>query len=96
MSLTVVSAGPLTLVQDDGRPGLASQGVGPSGAFDRRAMHQARALGGDAGRGTAGRGAGPPTTVTSSPSAVTSRCQPRGRSDGSAPSTSREDRKSVV
>ncbi|WP_372521370.1 biotin-dependent carboxyltransferase family protein [Aeromicrobium sp.] len=53
MSLTVVSAGPLTLVQDDGRPGLASQGVGPSGAFDRRAMHQARALVGDAGLGTA-------------------------------------------
>ncbi len=53
MTLTVVSAGPLTLVQDDGRPGLASQGVGPSGAFDRRATHQARALVGDAGRGTA-------------------------------------------
>ncbi len=53
MSLTVISAGPLTLVEDDGRPGLASQGVGPSGAFDRRATHQARALVGDAGRGTA-------------------------------------------
>jgi biotin-dependent carboxylase-like uncharacterized protein len=53
VSLTVISAGPLTLVEDDGRPGLASQGVGPSGAFDRRATHQARALVGDAGRGTA-------------------------------------------
>lgn len=53
MSLLVLDAGPLTLVQDDGRPGLATQGIGPSGAFDRRAAHQARALVGDGGRGTA-------------------------------------------
>lgn len=53
MSLHVLDAGPLTLVQDDGRPGLAAQGVGPSGAFDRRALHQARALVGDDARGTA-------------------------------------------
>ena len=54
MSLRVVRPGPLTLVQDDGRPGLASQGVGPSGAFDRRALHQGRTLVGDADQPTAG------------------------------------------
>ena len=32
--LEVVAAGPLTLVEDLGRPGLASLGVGPSGAAD--------------------------------------------------------------
>jgi biotin-dependent carboxylase-like uncharacterized protein len=53
VSLRVVRPGALTLVQDDGRPGLASQGVGPSGAFDRRALHQARTLVGDAGTATA-------------------------------------------
>lgn len=34
-SLQVVAAGPLTLVQDSGRPGLAAIGVGRSGAADR-------------------------------------------------------------
>lgn len=52
MSLRVTVAGPLTLVQDDGRPGLAAQGVGASGAFDRRALRQARALVGDHDLGT--------------------------------------------
>ena len=33
--LEVVAAGPLTLVEDLGRPGLAALGVGPSGAADR-------------------------------------------------------------
>jgi biotin-dependent carboxylase-like uncharacterized protein len=36
--LEVVAAGPLTLVEDQGRPGLASLGVGPSGAADRGAF----------------------------------------------------------
>ena len=36
--LEVVAAGPLTLVEDVGRPGLASLGVGPSGAADRGAF----------------------------------------------------------
>ena len=36
--LVVVAAGPLTLVEDLGRPGLASVGVGPSGAADRGAF----------------------------------------------------------
>ncbi len=36
--LEVVAAGPLTLVEDLGRPGLASLGVGPSGAADRGAF----------------------------------------------------------
>ena len=36
--LEVVAAGPLTLVEDLGRPGLSSLGVGPSGAADRRAF----------------------------------------------------------
>ena len=38
MSLEVVRPGPLSLVQDAGRPGLAAIGVSPSGAFDRRAL----------------------------------------------------------
>lgn len=53
MSLVVVRPGPLTLLQDDGRPGLAAQGVGAAGAFDRRALHQARTLVGDQGTATA-------------------------------------------
>lgn len=53
MSLVVVRPGPLTLLQDDGRPGLAAQGVGAAGAFDRRALHQARTLVGDQGTDTA-------------------------------------------
>jgi biotin-dependent carboxylase-like uncharacterized protein len=36
--LEVVTTGPLTLVQDLGRPGLAALGVGPSGAADRGAF----------------------------------------------------------
>lgn len=47
MSLLVVDPGYLTLVQDAGRPGLGSQGVGASGAFDRAAMRQLHALLGD-------------------------------------------------
>ena len=48
MTLVVVDPGHLTLVQDAGRPGLGSQGVGDSGAFDRAAMRQAHDLLGDA------------------------------------------------
>ncbi len=45
--LRVVKPGPRTLVQDDGRPGHADQGVTDSGAFDRGALHAAReAVGG--------------------------------------------------
>ena len=47
MSLLVVEPGPLTLVQDAGRPGLGAQGVGAAGAFDRAAMRQLHALLGD-------------------------------------------------
>jgi biotin-dependent carboxylase-like uncharacterized protein len=36
--LQVVETGPLALVQDRGRPGLAELGVGPSGAADRGAF----------------------------------------------------------
>src|SRR5690349_10822063 len=36
--LEVVETGPLALVQDRGRPGLAELGVGPSGAADRGAF----------------------------------------------------------
>ena len=42
--LEVVDAGPLTTVQDLGRPGLASMGVGPSGAADRASAQRANAL----------------------------------------------------
>ncbi len=42
--LQVLGTGPLTTVQDLGRPGLASLGVGPSGAADRAAARRANAL----------------------------------------------------
>lgn len=42
--LVVVDPGPLTTVQDLGRPGLASNGVGPSGAADRASARRANAL----------------------------------------------------
>jgi biotin-dependent carboxylase-like uncharacterized protein len=42
--IEVVSAGPLTTVQDLGRPGHAALGVGPSGAADRGALRLANRL----------------------------------------------------
>ncbi|MFX0537054.1 biotin-dependent carboxyltransferase family protein [Ornithinimicrobium sp. Y1847] len=42
--LTVVETGPLTTIQDFGRPGLASLGIGRSGAADRGAHRLANAL----------------------------------------------------
>ncbi len=52
-ALEVLQPGPLALVQDLGRPGLASLGVGPSGAADRRSHALAnRLLGQDAGCAT--------------------------------------------
>lgn len=42
--LTVVRAGPLTTVQDLGRPGRAHLGVPPSGAFDRDALARGNLL----------------------------------------------------
>jgi biotin-dependent carboxylase-like uncharacterized protein len=42
--LEVVDPGPLTTVQDLGRPGLGSLGVGPSGAADRASARRANAL----------------------------------------------------
>lgn len=47
MSLTVVSPGMLTLIQDAGRPGFGSSSVGRSGAFDRAALRQANLLAGN-------------------------------------------------
>ncbi|GHE13874.1 5-oxoprolinase subunit C family protein [Klenkia taihuensis] len=48
MSLEVLSPGPLTTVQDLGRPGLAAEGVGRSGAADRASAALAnRLLGND-------------------------------------------------
>jgi biotin-dependent carboxylase-like uncharacterized protein len=43
-TLTVVRAGALTTVQDDGRPGLAHLGVPRSGSLDRAAHHLANRL----------------------------------------------------
>jgi biotin-dependent carboxylase-like uncharacterized protein len=43
-AVRVVESGPLTLVQDLGRPGLASLGVSASGAFDRTAHRLANRL----------------------------------------------------
>jgi biotin-dependent carboxylase-like uncharacterized protein len=42
--LEVLSPGPLTTIQDLGRPGLASVGVGPSGAADRGSLRLANRL----------------------------------------------------
>jgi biotin-dependent carboxylase-like uncharacterized protein len=47
-SLIVVKPGPLSLIQDAGRPGLASIGVGRSGAADRGAYALANRLAGNA------------------------------------------------
>ena len=48
MSFTVVSTGPQAIVQDRGRVGFASAGVGTSGAFDRHSAARANnALGND-------------------------------------------------
>ncbi len=44
MSLEAVRSGPLSLVQDAGRPGLAAIGVSPSGAFDRTAFTRGATL----------------------------------------------------
>lgn len=44
MTLLVELPGPLSLVQDLGRPGLGHLGVSPSGSFDRRAARQANAI----------------------------------------------------
>lgn len=52
-TLTVLAPGAQSLVQDRGRPGLAGQGVGPSGAADRRSHDLAnRLLGNDPGAAT--------------------------------------------
>ncbi|MCM4081732.1 5-oxoprolinase subunit C family protein [Paractinoplanes hotanensis] len=42
--ITVVRAGPLTTIQDQGRPGYAHLGVPRSGALDQRALRRANAL----------------------------------------------------
>lgn len=42
--IEVLNAGPLTLVQDLGRPGWAASGVGPSGAADAEALRLANRL----------------------------------------------------
>jgi biotin-dependent carboxylase-like uncharacterized protein len=50
MTLTVLQPGLLTLIQDAGRPGYSSSGVGASGAFDRAALRQANVLVGNPDR----------------------------------------------
>ncbi|RSM55477.1 allophanate hydrolase [Actinoplanes sp. ATCC 53533] len=44
MTMTILRAGPLTVLKDEGRPGHAGQGVAPSGAVDRSAYARANAL----------------------------------------------------
>jgi biotin-dependent carboxylase-like uncharacterized protein len=44
MTVTILRAGPLTVLKDRGRPGHAGQGVAPSGAVDRSAYARANAL----------------------------------------------------
>lgn len=48
MSLRILDPGPLALVQDLGRPGLAALGVGRSGALDRGALRLGNRLLGNA------------------------------------------------
>lgn len=43
-AVTVLAAGPLTTVQDDGRPGQAAMGIGRSGAADRASYRLANRL----------------------------------------------------
>jgi len=43
-SLTVLATGPLTTLQDTGRPGQAALGIGPSGACDRASYRLANRL----------------------------------------------------
>lgn len=43
-AVTVLATGPLTTVQDEGRPGLASLGIGRSGACDRTSYRLANRL----------------------------------------------------
>jgi biotin-dependent carboxylase-like uncharacterized protein len=45
--ITIVKAGPLTTVQDRGRPGFAHLGVPRSGALDQPALHRANTLAGN-------------------------------------------------
>ena len=47
-TVTVLATGPLTTVQDEGRPGLASLGIGRSGACDRASYRLANRLVGNA------------------------------------------------
>ncbi|MET0976220.1 MAG: biotin-dependent carboxyltransferase family protein [Leifsonia sp.] len=49
-AISVLASGPLSLVQDLGRPGLAHLGVGRSGALDRGALRLANRLVGNAER----------------------------------------------
>ena len=44
MTVLVTAPGPMSLLQDGGRPGLGHLGVSTSGAFDRRALRQANTL----------------------------------------------------
>ncbi len=44
MSLRVIDPGPLSLLEDLGRPGLVDLGVGAAGAFDRAALREANSL----------------------------------------------------
>ncbi|NYE96109.1 biotin-dependent carboxylase-like uncharacterized protein [Psychromicrobium silvestre] len=48
MSIRIIAPGPLALIQDLGRPGAASLGLGPGGALDRRSLLAANALVGNA------------------------------------------------
>jgi biotin-dependent carboxylase-like uncharacterized protein len=47
-AVTVLATGPLTIVQDEGRPGLAALGIGRSGACDRSSYRLANRLVGNA------------------------------------------------
>lgn len=44
MQMTILSAGPMTTVQDEGRFGLMNAGFSPNGAMDARSMHIANIL----------------------------------------------------
>ncbi len=48
IAVTVLATGPLTTIQDEGRPGLAALGIGRSGACDRSSYRLANRLVGNA------------------------------------------------
>ncbi|MBB5833211.1 5-oxoprolinase subunit B/C family protein [Brachybacterium aquaticum] len=70
-ALEVLAPGPLTLLEDGGRPGRAAIGVSPSGAFDRGALSRANlAVGNPSGAAVLETVAGPLALRVTAPTVV--------------------------